>query len=189
MTIARLVSKLRPSKLRPIVTGFAMLVAALTCTVGIGMGLTEEGNMNKQDFQISIGAQRITFAAPPILEDGNWFVPLEPFAKRLGLKVEYPEGAKMVVLCGGVASELCVPLEFQDSGKGVVDMDGVTYVQPVLVAEPFGFEVYEVSANRLEVVQPMRLAPEFTLPDLEGMPKRLRDFRGKKTLLYVWGSW
>ncbi len=189
MIIAMLASKLRPSKLRPIVTWFAMLVAALTCTVGVWMGVTEEGNMNKKDFHISIDAQPFRFAAPPILEDGNWFVPLEPFAKRLGLKVEYPEGAKMVVLCGGVASELCVPLEFEDSKKGVVDIDGVTYVQPVLVAEPFGFEVYEVSANRLEVVQPMHFAPEFTLPDLEGTPKRLRDFRGKKTLLYVWGSW
>ena len=35
----------------------------------------------------------------------------------------------------------------------------------------------------------MHLAPEFTLPDLEGTSKHLRDFRGKKTLLYVWGSW
>ena len=190
MIIARLASKLRAIvTLRSIGTWFAMLVAALTCIVGVWMGLTEEGNMNEKDFQISIGAQRVTFAAPPILKDGNWLVPLEPFAKRLGLKVEYPEGAEMVVLCGGVASERCVPLEFQDSGKGVVDIDGVTYVQPVLVAEPFGFQVYEVSASRLEVVQPMHLAPEFTLPDLEGTPKRLHDFRGKKTLLYVWGSW
>ena len=39
----------------------------------------------------------------------------------------------MVVLCGGVTSELCVPLEFQDSAKGVVDVDGVTYVQPARV--------------------------------------------------------
>ena len=161
------------------------------------MGFTEKKNMNEQDFQISIESQPITFAAPPILKDGNWFVPLEPFAKRLGLKVEYPEGAKMVVLCGGVTSEICVPLEFQDIAlqasiglyKSVVDIDGVTYVQPVLVAEPFGFEIYEVSVNRLEVIQSMHLAPEFTLPDLDGTPKHLRDFRGKKTLLYVWGSW
>lgn len=183
MIIAILTSKLRA------IIGFVMLVVGVSCAIGLRVGWTEEGNMNKQDFHISIDAQRLTFAAPPILKEGNWFVPLEPFAKRLDLKVEYPEGAKMVVLCGGVVSELCVPLEFQDGEKGLVDVDGITYVQPARVVEPFGFEVYEVSANQLEVIQPMHLAPEFTLPDLEGTPKRLRDFRGKKTLLYVWGSW
>lgn len=191
-----MITAILASKLRS-VTAFVMLVVGLSWAVGLQVGVTEEENMNKKDFQISIDAQPVTFAAPPILKDGNWFVPLESFAKRLGLKVEYPEGAKMVVLCGGVASELCVPLEFQDVAlqastglhKGVVDIGGVTYVQPARAAEPFGFEVYEVSANRLEVIQPMHLAPEFALPDLEGTPKRLRDFRGKKTLLYVWGSW
>ena len=174
-----------------------MLTVGFFWTVGSQIGFAEKENINEQDFQISVDAQPITFVAPPILKNGNWFVPLEPLANRLGLKVEYPEGAKMVVLCGGVTSELCVPLEFQNIvpqasiglHEGVVDIDGVTYVQPVRVAEPFGFEVYEISANRLEVIQSMHLAPEFTLPDLQGTPKRLRDFRGKKTLLYVWGSW
>lgn len=168
-----------------VMVGFIMLTASLFCAVGVRVGVTEEENMSSEDFQITVEAQRVVFVAPPIFTGGKWFVPLETFAKRLGLKVEYPEGAKMVVLCGG--SELCVPLEFRD--KGVVDIDGVIYVQPGRVTEPFGFEVYEVSTNRLEVIQPMHLAPEFTLPDLEGTPRRLRDFRGKKTLLYVWGSW
>ena len=179
------------------IVGFIMLATVLLCAVGLRVGLAEEENMSREDFQITIDAQRVAFAASPILREGKWFVPLEPFAKQLGLKVEYPEGAKMAVLCGGGTSELCVPLEFQDialqatvaSHKGVVEIDGVTYVQPARVTEPFGFKIYEVSANRLEVIQPMHLAPEFTLPDLEGTPRRLRDFRGKKTLLYVWGSW
>ena len=170
-----------------VMVGFIMLTAGLLCAVGLRIGVTEEENMSREDLQITVDAQRLTFAAPPILKEGRWFVPLEPFAEQLGLKVEYPGGAKMVVLCGG--AELCVPLEFQDSEKGVVDINGVTYVQPARVTKPFGFEIYEISANRLEVIQPMHLAPEFTLPDLEGTPKHLRDFRGKKALLYVWGSW
>ena len=170
------------------IVGFIMLATVLLCAVGLRVGLAEEENMSREDLQITIDAQRVAFAAPPVLREDKWFVPLEPFAKRLGLKVEYPEGTKMAVLCGG-ASELCVPLEFQDRGKGILDIDGVTYVQPARVAEPFGFEIYKVSANRFEVIQPMHLAPEFTLPDLEGTPRRLQDFRGKKTLLYVWGSW
>jgi peroxiredoxin len=33
------------------------------------------------------------------------------------------------------------------------------------------------------------LAPDFTLSDLDGKPRRLSDFRGQKALLYIWGSW
>ena len=178
-----------------VIVGSIMLTTALFCAVDLRVGFAEDEEMSREDFQMTIDAQRVAFAAPPMLRAGKWFVPLEPFAKQLGLKVEYPEGAKMAVLCGG--SELCVPLEFQDIAlpasiglhKGVVDIDGVTYVQPERVTEPFGFKIYKVSANRLEIIQAMHLAPEFTLPDLEGTPRRLRDFRGKKTLLYVWGSW
>ena len=116
-------------------------------------------------------------------------MPLAPFAEQLGLNVEYPEGSEMVVLCGGVESELCVPLQFQDSKEGAVKIDAVTYVPLTHITEAFGFEIYKASANRLEVIHPLHLAPEFTLPDLQNTSRNLRDFRGKKTFLYVWGSW
>jgi hypothetical protein len=32
-------------------------------------------------------------------------------------------------------------------------------------------------------------APDFTLPDLDGRPHSLRDYRGKKVLLLAWASW
>lgn len=166
-----------------------MLAAGLFWAMGLQVGFAEEGDMNEDNFQISIDAQRVIFATPPIFKEGKWFVPLEHFAGQLGLKVEYPEGTKIAVLCGGGTSELCVPLQFQDSERGVVDIDGITYVQPARVTKPFGFEIYEESANRLEIIHPMYLAPEFSLPDLENTLRSLKDFRGKKTLLYVWGSW
>jgi peroxiredoxin len=30
---------------------------------------------------------------------------------------------------------------------------------------------------------------DFTLPDLEGNPVSIRDYRGKKTLIFMWSSW
>ena len=33
------------------------------------------------------------------------------------------------------------------------------------------------------------VAPNFTLPDLNGKPHTLADFRGKKVLLVTWASW
>jgi len=168
--------------------GFLTLVM-LCAVVGVQTGFTKGESMKKADFQVSVDGRRVEFTPSPVFKDGTWLVPLKPFAEQLGLKVEYPKGTEMVVLCGGVESELCVPLQFQDSKNGVVHIDGVPYAQPVNVTEPFGFQIYETSPNRLEVIHAMHLAPEFTLPDLEDIPRRLRDFRGKKTFLYVWGSW
>jgi peroxiredoxin len=32
-------------------------------------------------------------------------------------------------------------------------------------------------------------APEFTLPALDGRKVRLADYRGKRVVLFMWGSW
>lgn len=170
------------------IVGFLTLV--MFCTVvGVQIGFTKGESMKKEDFQVSVDGRQVEFTPSPIFKGGTWFVPLKPFAEQLGLKVEYPPATELVVLCGGVESELCVPLEFQSRHDRAVKVDGVTYVQPAHISETFGFEVYKASANQLEVIHPSHLAPEFTLPDLEDTPRRLRDFRGKKTFLYVWGSW
>ena len=136
--------------------------------------------------QISIDNQPVTFASSPIFKNGSWLVPLESFCKQLGLKVEFPDGGEMAVICGVGESDLCVPLQF---GESAFNIDGVSYAKLESIIEPFGFEIYKVSETELEVVRPEQLAPKFTLPDLDGTPRRLQDFRGKKTLLYIWGSW
>ncbi len=161
----------------------------LFCGIGLQMGNTQEDAMKRAGFQMSIDSQLVLFTAPPVLKEGVWLVPLERFAKQLALKVEYSGEKEIVTLCGGEESERCVLLRFQDGINGVWDIDGITYVRPATVTEPFGFEIYEFSLNRLEVLRTSHLAPEFTLPDLQNTARRLRDFRGKKTFLYVWGSW
>lgn len=149
----------------------------------------EEVPMHEDRFQISVAGEPVVFAAPPISKDGKRFVPLEPFAAALGLKVETPAGEDMAVLCGGTASEICVPLRFGDSDNGVAMIEGVHYVEVERVTEPFGFAIYEGDGGRLEIIHPSDFAPDFSLPDLEGVSRSIGEFRGKKTLLYVWGSW
>lgn len=139
-----------------------------------------------KNLQISVDNQLVTFTAAPIFKDGAWLVPLIFFCKQLGLKVESPEGDKMVVICSDEETDLCVPLHFDEKAFNI---EGVIYASPENIAEPFGFEIYKASETELEVVRPEQLAPKFTLPNLNDTPRRLQDFRGKKTLLYIWGSW
>lgn len=46
----------------------------------------------------------------------------------------------------------------------------------------------EIPATRRAFLE-QGLAPDFTLPDLEGDPVRLADFRGKKVMIITWASW
>ncbi len=162
-----------------------MKLILTTCIVlSLAMGL-QAAPVKK--LQISIDNQLVTFTSPPIFKDGAWLVPLESFCKQLGLKVEFPDGGEMAVICGeGEESELCVPLQL---GGSSFNIDGVTYAKLENITEPFGFAIYKVSESELEIVRPEQIAPQFTLPDLDGTPRRLQNFRGKKTLLYIWGSW
>lgn len=153
------------------------------------IGLAKEDDMEKVDFQVSVDARNVEFSQLPVFRNDTWLVPLEPFAERLGLKVEFLQGTQAIVLCGGVETELCLQLQLQDDEKGAVDIGGVTYVSPTHIAENFGFEIYRVSEKQLEIIHPAHLAPELSFRDLQETPKTLRDFRGKKTFLYVWGSW
>ena len=139
-----------------------------------------------EKLKVSIDNKLVTFTSAPIFKDSVWLVPLEDLCKQLELKVEYPDGGEMAVICDRGDSELCVPLQY---GEKAFSIDNVTYAKLESIATPFGFEIYKASESHIEIIRPEQLAPQFTLPDLDDTPKHLKDFRGKKTLLYIWGSW
>ena len=151
----------------------------MSCAVGLQAAQTDK-------IQILINNQPTTFSPAPISKDGVWLVPIEPFCKQLELKVEYPDSTEMAVICGGGEAELCVSINF---GEDVFSINNVNYAKIESITQPFGYEIYMPSETQLEVIHPEQLAPKFTLPDLEDNPKSLKSFRGKKTLLYIWGSW
>ena len=136
--------------------------------------------------KVSIDGRQVTFTTIPILKNGVWLLPIDTLCEKLGLKVETPDSGEMVVVCGGGESELCVPLQL---GESAFSINNVTYAKLEDITQPFGFEIYKMSNTELEIVRPEHIAPTFTLSDLDNNPRRLQDFRGKKTLLYIWGSW
>ena len=87
----------------------------------------------------------------------------------------------------------CLPVS---PDSGLVDDNGVDLAQLcTLLGRPLTIdsahnaasvgEAVAVQAQRMQALQ----APDFTLPDLDGRPHSLRDYRGKKILLVTHASW
>ena len=46
-----------------------------------------------------------------------------------------------------------------------------------------------MTVSSTSVVNPGDLAPDFTLPSLDGTDVSLSDYLGKKLILFMWASW
>lgn len=61
--------------------------------------------------------------------------------------------------------------------------------QPVIHDDPHALWFFGESAdNRRDTLASLK-APDFTLPDMDGNPHSLSDYRGRKVLLLSWASW
>lgn len=96
-----------------------------------------------------------------------------------------PEG-----FCRGA---VCVPVP---SGSSVVTRQGIDLAAFArLLHRPVAFDVDEkvaylgISAEERALALTSLEAPDFTLPDLEGRPHSLSEYRGKKVLLVAYASW
>jgi hypothetical protein len=96
-------------------------------------------------------------------------------------------------LCRG---DICVPIR----GKGIVSEDGLVDLAAFGAATgvPMALELdgpdgpvgvlAERSDERTAAIT-SGVAPDFTLPDLDGNPVSLHDFDRRKRLLLAWASW
>jgi hypothetical protein len=105
------------------------------------------------------------------------------FTRRTGWEIR-PEGA-----CKG---EVCVPLPAAArSGDGSLDVR--------VVAERLGMPMVGDEAHHLWALGPetavtgraltTAMAPDLTLPDVDGRPFELSSLRGQKVVLVAWASW
>jgi len=111
---------------------------------------------------------------------------VEPDAIHTALGWELkPQG-----LCRG---DTCLPVR---PAHGLVHDDGVDLgALAALLDRPLAFDAGErmawlgTSATERGARLASLEAPDFTLPDLEGRPHALADFRGRKVFLLAWASW
>jgi hypothetical protein len=96
-----------------------------------------------------------------------------------------PEG-----LCQGAQ---CVPVRDGDrlASDGNVDLAAfaATLGLPLALDIEAGCAALEDAAETRIADQERLQAPDFELPDFDGKPHKLSDYRNKKVLLVVWASW
>ena len=94
---------------------------------------------------------------------------------------------------GFCREDICVPVR---EGAGVIRDEAVDLAAFAdLLGRPLALDIDERTAavgasaqDRARALTSLA-APNFTLPDLDGLPHSLSDYRGKKVFLAVWASW
>jgi hypothetical protein len=92
---------------------------------------------------------------------------------------------------GMCRDDLCVPLAGDARRDDAVDLAAFwrTLGHPVLADQPGSVWVLGTAAESRASTLAGLEAPDFTLPDLAGVPHRLSDLRGKNVFLTTWASW
>ena len=113
--------------------------------------------------------------------DGLWMSPVD--AERVTGWTLKPEG-----MC---RAELCVPLPASAVKPNEVDLAAFwTKLGGPVVSTPTR-DVWALGApadERNAALEGLE-APDFTLPDVDGVPRSLSQLRGKKVFLATWASW
>lgn len=117
---------------------------------------------------------------------GDLWLANDEVARATGWTLK-PEG-----LCQG---EICVPVPRTDSARyvrdGAVNMAAFWRLLGRPVLHDAAGETWMLGAGSTERARQLETleAPDFTLPDLDGKPHSLSDFRGKRVFLTTWSSW
>ena len=113
--------------------------------------------------------------------DGLWMSPKDAeTATGWTLK---PEG-----MC---RAEACVPLPASAVGTNEVDVAAFWHKLggPVIASDEKDVWVLGAPSDERNQALEGLQAPDFTLPDIDGKPRKLSDLRGKKVFLATWASW
>lgn len=113
--------------------------------------------------------------------DGLWLSPAD--AERVTGWTLKPEG-----MC---RADLCMPLPASALTPNEVDLEAFwrKLGGPVVASEARDVWALGAPAEERNAALEGLEAPDFTLPDLDGVPRSLLQLRGRKIFLATWASW
>ena len=92
---------------------------------------------------------------------------------------------------GMCRADVCVPMPAAAVGTNEVDL--VAFWRklggPVVASDSGDVWAMGAPADERNAALAGLEAPDFTLPDLDGVPRTLSELRGKKVFLATWASW
>ena len=129
----------------------------------------------------------MTIVLTPVAEhtvaarDGLWLSPAD--AERATGWALKPEG-----MC---RADACVPLPVTAVGPNEVDVAAfwTKLGGPVIGSDLRDVWALGAPADERNASLEGLAAPDFTLPDVDGVPRTLSQLRGKKVFLATWASW
>jgi len=92
---------------------------------------------------------------------------------------------------GMCRADLCVPMPASAVAGGQVDVAAFWHRLggPVIASEGRDIWALGAPADARNAALEALEAPDFTLPDVDGVPRTLSQLRGKKVFLATWASW
>ena len=92
---------------------------------------------------------------------------------------------------GMCRAELCVPMPASAVKGNEVDVEAFwkKLGGPVIASEAGDVWALGAPAEERNAALEGLQAPDFTLPDIDGVPRALSQLRGKKVFLATWASW
>jgi hypothetical protein len=102
-----------------------------------------------------------------------------------------PEGACLGDLCVPIQQDTDSELYKSDGGKSWVNASALAAKlnQPVVIDSEEGVWSFGAAPSERASTLESAIAPDFEIADRDGKIIRMKDFRGKKVLLYTWASW
>jgi|GEM_PF-746262 hypothetical protein len=169
-------------------------IACLFATLIIVNGDVPAVEATMKDLVFQLDGQAVAMQPGPRLDGDQILVPLNRFAEAVGAEAKVLENGGPLAVC---RDDLCIPLNGTDSST--VEIEQVLYARLGAFGEPLGLR-WEVSADTLRVRSSSTqvqaglgigdMPPAFSLPDLyTGRPVSNSDYKGKKTVFYMWASW
>ena len=140
-----------------------------------------------------MNGEALELESSPVSKAGSVLVPLHSLCAAIGAEAKRGDGGPLAVC----RDDLCIPLEGAAENL-VEEIDGVLFARLDAFGEPLGL-TWTLQGSVLEIgnegASDVGLSvgdkpPSFSLPDLStGEPVALEDYRGRRTVFYMWASW